>query len=503
VKERGRAWLQSAASGAAKRSWVIVGAVSVRTKIMGIVLGLVLLLGGGVTVQVRTTMARVLSRELDQRGISIARDLAARSADLILTHNLFALHELLRDTVGNDEDLRYAFVLDAEGQVLVHSFDRGVPPDLLTVNPVRADERFHLQILDSEEGLIHDVAVPIFEGRAGTARVGLSEHRLQAQMAATTRQLLLITLLVSLAGVLGGYLLTWLLIRPVRALVAATHAVARGDLTQRAPHWADDEIGALGSSFNAMVEELARAREESEVYNRQLLRRHRELAATAAVAQAVSSGQLDLAGTLERALKVVLEVTGLQAGWIMLLSEEGDKVSLGSWVGLPQEVAVQEAKFRFPACDCARVFETRHPTVVYPLHPDCPGRSVGLGNKGPPVCHAAVPLLTRSRVLGVLNIASDDPARFDEPELALLEAIGRQLGVAVENARLWEGCSCRVSCFSGQICHPNLRGLRRLPQNIEMIRCRDACTAEPDRRPPFLYQIFKFASFFLYTNLLY
>ncbi len=421
-----------------RRAWELIGAVSVRAKIMGIVLSLVLLLGAGVTIQVRATMARTLSRELDQRAVSITRDLAARAADLILTNNLYALHELLRDTAANNDDLRYAFVLDVEGRVLVHSFDLGVPPDLLTVNPVRSDEHHRLQILDSEEGLIHDVAVPIFDGRAGTARVGLSEQRLRAQMATTIRQLAFITLLVSLGGVLGGFLLTLVLTRPVKALVEVTQAVARGDLSRRAPRWADDEIGALGNSFNTMVEKLAQAQAESEAFNRQLLRRNRELAATAAVAQAVSSAQLDLSGTLERALRVVLEVTGLQAGWIMLLTEEGRHASLNSWLGLPGEIARQDADFRFPGCECAQVLNTRQPLVIHPLDPACPIRPVDLGGGRRPTCHVTVPLLTRARVLGVLNIASDDPARFDESELTLLNAIGRQLGVAIENTRLWE-----------------------------------------------------------------
>ncbi len=73
------------------RFWRLIGSVSVGTKIMGIVLGLVLLLGVGVTVQVRATMAQVLRREMGERGVSIARDLAARSTDLILTNDLFGL----------------------------------------------------------------------------------------------------------------------------------------------------------------------------------------------------------------------------------------------------------------------------------------------------------------------------------------------------------------------------------------------------------------------------
>lgn len=251
-------WLRSFLREMAARIWAIIGAVSIRTKIMGIVLGLALLLGVGVTVQVRVSMAEALGHELEERGISIARNLAARSADLILTSDLFALHKLLRDTVAHNEDARYAFVLDSQGKVLVHSFTQGVPPDLLGVNPASGQEPYRLQILESEEGRIHDVAVPVLGGHAGTVRVGLSEHRLQAQLSAITYRLILITFLIALAGMAGGYLLTWVLTRPVRALVEATRAVAQGDLTHRASVWAEDELGELARSFNIMVEEQNR-----------------------------------------------------------------------------------------------------------------------------------------------------------------------------------------------------------------------------------------------------
>lgn len=83
----------------------------------------------------------------------------------------------------------------------------------------------------------------------------------------------------------------------------------------------DAHTGAsdLGPAFDAVVEELDRARKECEAYGRELQRRNRELAAAAAIAQATSTEQLDLEGMLERALEVVLDVTGLPAGWILLL----------------------------------------------------------------------------------------------------------------------------------------------------------------------------------------
>jgi signal transduction histidine kinase len=203
------------------------------------------------------------------------------------------------------------------------------------------------------------------------------------------------------------------------------------------------ETGDLGHAFDAVVEELDRVRKECEAHSRELLQRNRELAATAAIAQATSTDQLDLDGTLERALEVVLEVTGLPAGWILLLPQVGGEPVLAGAARLPPDIVEGLSGFRPPDCECKQVLASRRPLVVHPLHEACPIHRLDLGKGRPATCHAAVPLLTRSEALGVLNLASDDLVGFDEQELTLLSAIGRQLGVAVENAQLWEGLEQR------------------------------------------------------------
>ncbi|MFQ5421347.1 MAG: hypothetical protein ACE5EY_13400, partial [Anaerolineae bacterium] len=82
--------------------WRIAGAVSVRTKILGIVLWLVLLLGVGIALQVRVVMHNALADRMQAQGVSIARDLAARTTDLILINDLYALHQLLAETQANN-----------------------------------------------------------------------------------------------------------------------------------------------------------------------------------------------------------------------------------------------------------------------------------------------------------------------------------------------------------------------------------------------------------------
>ncbi|NLX11153.1 MAG: GAF domain-containing protein [Chloroflexi bacterium] len=49
-----------------------------------------------------------------------------------------------------------------------------------------------------------------------------------------------------------------------------------------------------------------------------------------------------------------------------------------------------------------------------------------------------VPLITPARVLGVLLVGFTTPQAFEGIEVTLLESIGRQLGVAIDNARLYD-----------------------------------------------------------------
>lgn len=50
----------------------------------------------------------------------------------------------------------------------------------------------------------------------------------------------------------------------------------------------------------------------------------------------------------------------------------------------------------------------------------------------------AVPLTSKNRVIGVLNVESDVPSAFDRVDLRLLNTLANQVAVAVENARLYE-----------------------------------------------------------------
>ncbi|GAB4160555.1 MAG: HAMP domain-containing protein [Candidatus Promineifilaceae bacterium] len=244
------------------RFWRFAGAFSVRTKIMGIVLALVLLLGVVITVQVRGVLRQALEQQMQEQSVSVARDVAARATDMILINDLFALHQLLVETQVNNPDVRYAFVSAADGSILAHTFGSGFPAKLVAANAVGVSEHHHTVLLETDEGLVWDTAVPIFEGKAGIARVGLSEDGMRATVAAITGQMLLTTVMVSAVGIVAATLLTWVVTRPILDLKRAAEAVGQGDFQQRVTPWAGDEIGELAEAFNAMASDLSQAEQD-------------------------------------------------------------------------------------------------------------------------------------------------------------------------------------------------------------------------------------------------
>ena len=250
-----------------QRFWAVAGAVSIRTKILGIILGLVILLGVGLTVFVRQSLHRALHDELKLLAISVTSDLASRSTDLILVNNLYALYELTQETRQNYPDIRYILILDKNGQPLVSTFGNALPAGLLEANFPSPQERYRLFSFYSPEGWVLDAAVPIFNGRAGLVRVGFSETSINRTVNLVTSQLLLATLFVSTIGILSSIFLTWILTRPILTLTRAAQMVGRGNFDQYVKRWANDEIGELSDAFNQMTADLrlaAEARRERE-----------------------------------------------------------------------------------------------------------------------------------------------------------------------------------------------------------------------------------------------
>lgn len=157
--------------------------------------------------------------------------------------------------------------------------------------------------------------------------------------------------------------------------------------------------------------------------------RNRELSALNAVAFAMA--QTYSPDMLQRGLREALQALELEVGWVALLNTNGKG----------ELVAVEGAEFynlppRFPACTCGKILSSGEPAFV-PVGEDCLLRRLGTSSvQG--WHHVTVPLGRAGTMLGALSVAIPPGRAFDQENLRLLSAIGQQMGIALENARLWE-----------------------------------------------------------------
>jgi signal transduction histidine kinase len=146
---------------------------------------------------------------------------------------------------------------------------------------------------------------------------------------------------------------------------------------------------------------------------------------------------LKLDEILRQALEKVLEVIRhLEArGAVFLLDTHGKKLFLRAHQGLSDDLVPEECVIDLGECICGRVAQTGEVLFVRnalddPRHTRC--------LVSEPHSHICVPLMFRDRMLGVLDLYLLGSHPPDPVDLKLLASVGRQVGIAVENARLYE-----------------------------------------------------------------
>jgi signal transduction histidine kinase/DNA-binding response OmpR family regulator len=161
---------------------------------------------------------------------------------------------------------------------------------------------------------------------------------------------------------------------------------------------------------------------------------HQELSAVHAITTAVS-GSLDLDQVLEKAIDTVLEVTGRDAGYIRLKNPVTRNLELVAHRGISEEYAETLQDHRTPGGKSDQVFESGDPLIIN----DPQGTILKEGTRREGFCCLGwFPLKAQGKVVGILNVSTTQPIPFESREVALLQAIGNVIGVALENARLYE-----------------------------------------------------------------
>lgn len=246
--------------------------LSLRAKIMICCIGLVALLDLTVVIFVRRHLSGTLRAEYLAKGHNMAINLAARSEHFVLTEEFVSLLNLVKDLKHSDEDVAYVYITDRKRNVLVHTFAGGFPADLVGVNKLEPRDESKQELLDTgkEEGLVHDIGVPILRGKVGFVHVGISENRIHRTISDFTLALVTIAGFVLLIAACLAAVVSWVVTQPVRSLTDAAQKIRDGDLGQRVVATTKDEIGDLVESFNQMSDELLKQHKVLDDRNRRI-----------------------------------------------------------------------------------------------------------------------------------------------------------------------------------------------------------------------------------------
>jgi sigma-B regulation protein RsbU (phosphoserine phosphatase) len=168
-------------------------------------------------------------------------------------------------------------------------------------------------------------------------------------------------------------------------------------------------------------------------------RRVAELTTLNALAQTLNRA-LDLREALDSALPHIVELMGLETGWIFLADESGG-FRLAARHNLPPAIEYPGQPWQGECtCQdlCSRGQLNKAVNVVR-----CSRLRYALGDKRSLAQHASVPLLSGEELVGILNVATTEFGRFSPAQLQLLSAIGFTLGTAIARARLHEQVKVR------------------------------------------------------------
>ncbi len=269
---------------------------SLKTTLQLSVMILIILIGFIISQFVIQQYSTALLESAKAKAENIAHKLAIDSADLILINDLVSVQKELDGQMLTTPSIVYIFI-EKEGEVVAHTFKNGIPRGLIQFNTPFDEVNGRIKPIQSETGeKIFDIAWPIFSGRAGTIRLGLSEAPYNEKVRELWLKMSLITLvIIVLALIITHYLMNYLT-KPLSVLTRKVKQIDEGSLDETIEVKGRREVTRLTSAFNHMLvrlqdhtRQLNRSNQALLNKNQALERAQKQLSKTVAISKEVAA----------------------------------------------------------------------------------------------------------------------------------------------------------------------------------------------------------------------
>ena len=187
--------------------------------------------------------------------------------------------------------------------------------------------------------------------------------------------------------------------------------------------------------ISALSTQAALAIHNSRLYS-DLEDRIGELHAIFEIDKAITSA-IDLETVLQQIVQMSIGLLDAKISSIMLLDEESQELVIAAAHGL-SEGYIRKGPIKVGESIAGRVIQEGKPIAVEDIRDD-PRHAYSDYARSEGLCSLlSVPLSLKDRVIGVLNIYTDEPHTFTPHEVNLFTSLASQAAIAIENARLFE-----------------------------------------------------------------
>lgn len=331
----------------------------------------------------------------------------------------------------------YAMLVDQRGSLIVHR-----DSDVIARRVNLASSPAFVSASNSSQGtLIQEYYSPISGDVVGNAQriVGPNwtliverprNEAFVAEIVANQNALFSMALSIILAVILS-IVVARQITRPIVELRDIAYHVQEGDLSLRAKVHSSDEIGVLAQTFNSMTEQLSQLIANLE---QRVAARTHDLQIAADVSTQLTT-ILDLNELLPQVAAQTCEGYDLYHASVYLFNVADNTLNLKASVGR-QGLVFEEGSLAFELSSQGFVPKSardKHAVVANDVTAD----SSHYKNPKLPETQSelSIPMLVGQRLIGVLDLQSEQKNRFMADDIRVLTTLATQIGIAVGNAQ--------------------------------------------------------------------